>query len=169
MRVARRAPARPERALRWTVVWATAASVLAIAWAIQKAPPSVHEPVVQADGWGWVRPGALPQDTTRAGYLNRLADAAVDWFHTRPDDAVGLAWRLGELRQGCSFLILSEHHPLTADDRAWLTENCRAWAARFDGYLIALEAGADPLIIRRQADRTIDHLIQTLRERAKSP
>jgi hypothetical protein len=150
------------------MVWAVTASVLAIALMVQSPPPSSPERVVQAGGWGWARPGALPPGLTRDGYLNRLADAAAEWFQVRPDDAAGLALRLGEFRQGCSTLILSEHRPLTPDDRAWLAENCRSWSARLDGYLVALEAGANPLIIRRQADRMIDQLISTLRARARA-
>jgi hypothetical protein len=49
-----------------------------------------------------------------------------------------------------------------------LIENCRAWAARFDGFLIALEVGGDPFVIGRQADRTVEAIEATLRARARS-
>jgi hypothetical protein len=53
-------------------------------------------------------------------------------------------------------------------DREWLIDNCRAWSARFDGFLIALEAGGDPFIIGRQADRTVEAIMASLRSRARS-
>ena len=60
-------------------------------------------------------------------------------------------------------MILSDHPSLDAADREWLIENCRAWSARFDGYLIALEAGGDPFVIGRQADRTVEAIEASLR------
>ncbi len=85
-----------------------------------------------------------------------------------PGNPIALARRIAEFRQGCSVLILSPHRPLPAEDRAWLVERCRAWAARFDGYLASVEAGKDPLEVRNQADETINRLIDTLRDRAKT-
>ena len=149
--------------VRWTVAWAVAATVLAIALAMRQVPPPAGERVVQANAWGWARPGALPFHAERREYLNHLADAAKEWFHSRPGRADSLALRIGEFRQGCSLLILSDHTSLNAADREWLTDNCRAWSARFDGFLIALETGGDPFVIGRQADRTVEAIVASLR------
>jgi hypothetical protein len=154
--------------VRWTIAWAVAATVLAIALAAQRAPPWSGERVVPSHGWGWAKPGALPAGQSRTHYLNSLADCATDWFQSQPESVTSLALRLGEFRQGCSILILSENRPLAGDDTTWLVESCRAWSATFDGYLIALEAGGDPLIIRHQADRTIESVVASLRKRARS-
>ena len=123
---------------------------------------------VAASGWGWNRPGALADDLPPGVYLDRLADAAGEWFKKRPDDPIALARRIGEFRQGCSVLILSPHKPLSARDRAWLVEKCRAWAAKLDAHLAALEAGASAAKVRDDADATISKLIEALRDRAKS-
>jgi hypothetical protein len=154
--------------VRWTVAWAVAATVLAMALAMRQVPPPVGELVVPTNAWGWVRPGAFPSHAPRTEYLNHLADAAEEWFQSRPDRADLLALRIGVFRQGCSLLILSDHPPLDAADREWLNENCRAWSARFDGYLIALEAGGDLFVIGRQADRTVETIEASLRARARS-
>ena len=118
-------------------------------------------------GWGWNRPGALPQDVTSAAYLDHLAVAAADWFAKRPDEPISLARRIAEFREGCSVLILSEHRPLSAEDRAWLVAKCRAWAAKLDAHLTSVEAGDDPAKVRAEADDTIGRLIDALRERAR--
>ena len=113
-------------------------------------------------------PGALADDLPPGVYLDRLADAAGEWFKKRPDDPIALARRIGEFRQGCSVLILSPHKPLSAQDRAWLVEKCRAWAAKLDAHLAALEGGASAAKVRDDADATINKLIEALRDRAKS-
>jgi hypothetical protein len=155
-------------ALRLTFVWAVAASILVVAFALGQAPPHVPERVVPSDGWGWARPKALPQDLSREDYLHRLADAAGEWFHIRPEGPEGLARQLGEFRQSCSIVILSDHRPLSREDQAWLAESCREWAARIEGGLIALEAGGDPSIIRRQVDATIEEAMAKLRKHSRS-
>jgi hypothetical protein len=157
-------------ALRLVIVWAVAASMLAAALAVGPILPGpfVAERVVPSMAWGWAGMETLPQHLARAAYLNRLAEAAEDWYRIEPDDPLSLARRLGELRQGCSILLLAEHRPLTPEDRTWLTESCRSWAARCDGYLIALETGAEPRIIRGQIDRTIEEISAALRKRAGS-
>jgi hypothetical protein len=123
--------------------------------------------VASSPGWGWNRPDALPQDLPRNAYLNHLADAAHAWFNQRPDDPVALAKRIAEFRQGCSVLIQSPHRPLPADDRAWLVDKCRAWAAKLDAHLAAIQSGQDALKVRGEADETINRLIAALRERAR--
>jgi hypothetical protein len=153
--------------VRWTVAWAVAATVLAIAFAMRQVPPPAGERI-QPEVWGWARPGALPAHAQRAEYLNHLADATKEWFLYRPDRADLLALRIGVFRQGCSLLILSDHPPLNTADREWLVDNCRSWSARLDGFLIALEAGGDPFVIGRQADRTVESIEASLRSCARS-
>ncbi|MGZ3303087.1 MAG: hypothetical protein ACXWO3_18805, partial [Isosphaeraceae bacterium] len=123
---------------------------------------------VPASGWGWNRPGALADNLPPGVYLDRLADAAGEWFKKRPADPIALARRIGEFRQGCSVLILSPHKPLSGQDRAWLVEKCRAWAAKLDAHLAALEGGASAAKVRDDADATINKLIEALRDRAKA-
>jgi hypothetical protein len=123
--------------------------------------------VASSPGWGWNGPDALPQDLPRNAYLNHLADAAHAWFNKRPDDPVALAKRIAEFRQGCSVLIQSPHRPLSADDRTWLVDKCRAWAAKLDAHLAAIQSGKDALKVRGEADETINRLIAALRERGR--
>jgi hypothetical protein len=124
-------------------------------------------PVASAAAWGWARDGALGKELPRADYLEGLAKAGEEWFDARPADALALARRLGELRLGCSRLILSPKEPLNDEDRAWLTERCRAWAVAIDGHLTSLEGGADPVAVRDAADATVRKLIDALRNRAR--
>jgi hypothetical protein len=107
----------------------------------------------------------MPTNVTQREYLDALADGAEQWFNKRPQDAASLAQRIGELRQGCSRLILADHEPLSADDGQWLVGKCREWAAKIDEQLVALEAGAEPHDVRAQMDTTINKLVQTLRGR----
>ncbi len=160
------------RGWRWIVSLASAAAVLVAIVVVQRRTDRGENghpgPIVAATPrWGWDRPDALPQDLPRSAYLNHLADAAHEWFHQRPDTPIALARRIAEFRQGCSVLILSPHRPLSAEDRTWLVEKCRSWAVKLDAHLAAVEAGRDPLAVRREADETIDRLIVALRERAQ--
>src|SRR5207253_3173371 len=107
------------------------------------------------NAWGWSRPGALPGDVPAPAYLDRLADAAAEWFARRPDEPLALARRIAEFRQGCSVLILAEHKPLSAEDRRWLVVRCRAWAGALDRHLAAVEAGRDPARVRTEVDETV--------------
>jgi hypothetical protein len=125
------------------------------------------QPVLTArSGWGWNRPDALPQNLSAAAYFTRLADSAQEWFTKRPAEPLELARRIAEFRQGCSVLILSPHRPLSAEDRTWLVDKCRAWATKLDAHLAAIEAGQDVLKVRGEADETVNKLIAALRERA---
>jgi len=145
------------------------AAVLVAVVLYDRARPGPQVSVTTApSGWGWNRPGALPRDVPPAEYLNKLADAASEWFKKRSDDPAALAKRLAEFRQGCSVLMLSEHRPLSPDDRTWLVLKCRTWAAKLDAHLAGVEAGEDPSKVRAEADETIDKMIRALRERAKS-
>jgi len=143
----------------------TAATVLIAVWGWnQIVPPHPVPPVVVS--WGWDRPGAIPADVDAATYLTNLADAANDWFKKRPNDSAALARRIAQFRQGCSTLILSDHKPLTKEDREWLIERCQGWASKLDTQLAAVEAGEDILKVRAAVDETISKLIQALRTRA---
>lgn len=147
---------------------ATAASVLAVVFLYERSRPRGQTLVASGGaGWGWSMPAALPQDLPPAAYLDRLAAAAEEWFMKRPDNPLALARRIAEFRQGCSVLILAEHRPLAAEDRAWLVGRCRAWAAQLDAHLSAVEAGDDPLAVRARADETIRGLVRALHERAR--
>ncbi len=150
---------------RWIAIFAAAAAIVLGVFLVERRPGSDQG---AASGWGWSRPGALAGDLPPAVYLDRLADAAGEWFKKRPDDPIALARRIGEFRQGCSVLILSPHKPLAAQDRTWLVEKCRAWAARLDAHLAALEGGASAAQVRDEADATINKLIAALRERAQA-
>lgn len=141
--------------------------LFALAWPTIRDARRMGQGVAVASAWGWGREGALGEDLPRAEYLDRLADAAEEWFDRRPDDALALARRLGELRQGCSRLILSPKGPLGDEDRRWLTDRCRAWAVAIDGHLTALEGGDDPRVVREAADATVRKLITALRDRAR--
>jgi len=149
----------------------SAAAVVIAVVTISQRPELDRKPngpnVASSPRWGWNRPDALPQDLPRNDYLNHLADAAHAWFNQRPDDPVALAKRISEFRQGCSVLIESPHRPLSAADRTWLVDKCRAWAAKLDAHLAAIQSGQDALKVRGEADDTINRLIAALRERAR--
>jgi hypothetical protein len=171
-----RAPAapRPFRLQRWGVGLAAtaivAASLLLAAFLIpglSGGRPQSSPPFAASPAWGWNRPGALADDLRPGAYLHHLADAAAEWFDLRPEAPMDLARRLGEFRQGCSVLILSPHKPLSAQDRAWLVEKCRAWAAKLDSEIASLKSGEDPAAVRDQADATATALVKALRDRAK--
>ena len=154
---------------RWIVTFAAAAAIVLGVFLVERRRGGDQGvTAVEASGWGWNRPGALAEDLPPGVYLDRLADAAGEWFKKRPDDPIALARRIGEFRQGCSVLILSPHKPLAGQDRTWLVEKCCAWAAKLDAHLAALEGGASAAKVRDDADATINKLIAALRDRAKS-
>ncbi|MBV8129008.1 MAG: hypothetical protein JO114_15275 [Planctomycetaceae bacterium] len=169
-----RAAASPSRRVvplaRWIASFAAAAAIVlgvGVFLVERQRGGDQGATAVAASGWGWSRPGVLADDLPPGVYLDRLADAAGEWFKKRPDDPIALARRISEFRQGCSVLILSPHKPLSAQDRAWLVEKCRAWAAKLDAHLAALEAGASAAKVRDDADATVNKLIEALRDRAK--
>ena len=123
-------------------------------------------PVQTASGWGWQSDDAMPVEATRDDYLVTLATGAEAWFKKRPDDAQGIATRIGQFRSGCSRLILSSHKPLPDVDGDWLREKCRLWAGKIDGHLADLEAGQDVLEVRAAMDETVRKLIDALTNRA---
>ncbi len=156
------------RAQPLVIALATAAAVLVVVAGFEtSASRPLFGPRATA-AWGWNRPEAMRPASTPSAYLNQLADAASEWFDARPADPPGLARRIGELRQGCSALILAEHSPLSAADRAWLVEKCRAWAAKFDAERLAIEAGRDPASVRAEVDETVRRLVRRVRDRAQA-
>jgi hypothetical protein len=175
--VARATPAlaggvRPERR-RSYLTWALASSALAacllvaVGYLTLVKKPDLGGTETAAVTWGWAKPGGIPQDAQKpAEYLIALAATSEEWFNKRPEDAAGVAKRINEFRTGCSQLIFSPHTPLEPADRDWLVERCRLWAKKLDEHLSALEAGADPLEVRKKADETINALRDKLRERA---
>jgi hypothetical protein len=165
----------------WFASLATAAAVLIVVYFWPRPPGPVPPPIPPDGGqvvvnpptgapagWGWDRPGALPQDAKPADYLNRLADAAEEWSKQRSDDAAGLAKRIGEMRQGCSTLIFAEHKPLSDEDRRWLVRFCKRWASELDKERAALEAGQPVAQVRAEADATVRQIVEVLRTRAES-
>ena len=76
------------------------------------------------------------------------------------------AKRLNEFRQGCSVLILADHQALSDDQRAWLKERCRTWAAKFEAALVKVEAGGDLAEIRSEVDGIVRTLVDSLNSRA---
>ncbi len=127
-------------------------------------PPAPAKPT----GWGWERPGAIPNDVAADAYLTTLAHGADEWFNKRPTDAEGVKKRISDFRKGCSTLIASSHEPLAEEDRTWLVEKCKKWRDKLDGHLAALDAGEDPFIVRAAADETVTKLINAMRARADS-
>lgn len=119
--------------------------------------------------WGWGRSGALAVEMPKAAYLNHLADVAGEWNGVRPESKESLVRRLAEFRVNCNALINAPHPSLAAEDRDWLIERCRAWAAKIDQQLSDLQAGKKNLAeVQAEADATVDKLIAALRDRAKT-
>ncbi len=146
------------RVLAWTSVAAIAATVLALLYVGQPRP------------WGWIRPGVLarPESESVAAYLNRLADAAHEWFDERPTTTAGLARRLGAFRTGCTRVIVADNGYLPPDHRKWLVDHCRNWASRLDEVIHDLEQRAPLDRVQADADAIINRLIDSLRTRAGS-
>jgi len=164
---AQRYTAASQRRRDWLVALGAIAATTLVILASQQSrrTPTQVGPVA----WGWNKPGAIPAAGSRSEYLEALANAANDWFSKRPAQPADLATRILQFRQGCSTLILSEHKPLSADDRSWLVGKCRAWAEKLDQHLEELESGADALVVLDAADETIRKLTEALRERARIP
>jgi hypothetical protein len=150
----------------WLVSMATAAAVLIAVWGYSHVSQSPVPPTPVAAGWGWSKPGAVPAEGPASAYLARLAEGGQEWFNKRPDDRAGLAKRIGEMRQGCTGLILATHQPLADADRKWLVDKCRDWAKKFDLHLSDLEAGKSVEVVRAEMDATVDKLVGALKKRS---
>ncbi len=143
----------------------TAACVLLGVFLYQHYVPRTAVEVVA--GWGWSNPDALPRDVSPEEYLRQVADAAAAWFKKRPDDRAGLAKRIGQFRQGCSVVMLTDHQPLAVEDRQWLVDKCRLWAGKLDQLRADVErADSDLDSVRDATDTTINQLIAALNGRA---
>lgn len=172
---------------RWTRVWATmatmAASMLAVLWGAERflawdqqrsdargvaaGPDLTPSPVAQEHVWGWLTPGIFQGFEQPAPYLNHLADSAGDWFINEPKTVGDLARRLSEFRAGCSLLILAKHENLSPEDRDWLVERCRTWAAKIDSSIADLERGQPLDKLLQATDQMVEALVAALRERAR--
>jgi len=152
----------------WAIVSTGVAACLAVAVAYLGARGPGEPPIPKAQiAWGWGKPGGLAAvQSNPKDYLNKLAANAEEWSLHRPSDPVGVGTRVAELRIGCTRLMHSSYGPLSPADKAWLLENCRAWAKLLDGHLQALDAGADPVAVRAEVDETVRAIAAALREKA---
>jgi hypothetical protein len=156
----------------WAKLATIAASMLGLLYFAERQTPrpSSAAPRVVKVGrapWGWSARDLTVVELAST-YLNNLADDAEHWRDERPEDAPALALRLGELRSGCSRLIVSRHPSLSPTDRAWLVSHCHTWAAKLDDAIHGLEAGRPVEQVRPEADAIVDRLVDLLREHARS-
>jgi hypothetical protein len=153
----------------WAIVSTGVAACLAVAVGLLTARGPGEPPIPKAQiAWGWAKPGGLAADLRDPkAYLNTLAANVEEWSLHRPSDPAGLGNRIAEFRTGCTRLLHSAYGPLGPADKAWLLEQCRAWAKALDGHLQALDGGADPLVVRAGVDDTARVAAAALRERAK--
>jgi len=145
---------------------AVAVAVVAVLFAIAIVS-RWGSPLSESGVWGWNRPRAFAANIPPDRYLDLLADEAAEWFNERPQEPQALAQRIAEFRQGCTALIHAEHRQLSAKDRAWLIENCQAWAEQLKAHLVAIEVARDATEVRVEVDDTIDDLIKALRLRGR--
>jgi hypothetical protein len=153
----------------WAIVSTGVAACLAVAVVWQMGGRLDDRPIPKSQiAWGWGKPGGLATDASNPKeYLNKLAASVEEWSLHRPDDVLGVATRIAELRLGCIRLIHSTYGPLAPADRAWLLERCRTWAKMLDAHQQALDTGADALATRAAVDETVREVAATLREKAK--
>ncbi len=167
-----RAEVRPRAGGRAARIWAGASTVVAACLAVAVGVLATRGPAVPSlpkaqIAWGWGKPSGLAADQSDPkAYLNQLAATAEEWSLHRPSDALGVGTRVAELRTGCTRLVHSSYGPLAPADKAWLLDQCRAWAKRLDAHQQALDAGADPLAVRADADETVRAMAAALREKA---
>ena len=150
---------------RWVAILATAGSLLAVVLFYERSRETATS-IAAAGKWGWLRPGAFPEEMSPADYLTQLAKEAEEWFNKRPDEPKALAGRIAEFRQGCTALILAEHRPLSPQDRQWLVRTCRRWASDLDKDLAEVEDRVDPLLVRARVNVTARQIAKELRDHA---
>jgi hypothetical protein len=123
------------------------------------------KPIVLSDDgyWGSNSGNAL----NRRMFFISLADSAKKWFAGQSEDSAALAERVLQMRRGCTRLMLAKHTLLDTDNKLWLLDKCRSWAAKLDQYLVAIEAGDDPVQVRERIDKFVDRLVGELEEQAK--
>lgn len=153
-----RRPAAQERA-RFPWAWAVLATAAAVGLAVYLGRPPMAE-------WGWNNSGLLTAQVTGPEYLNRLADAVLEWNNQPRDSKARLAQRLGELKSGCDKLIAANHPQLSQADQTWLLDKCKAWAGKIDDLRKSLDQGEDPDAVRKRADETIQNFVDALRQKA---
>lgn len=153
----------------WAIVSTSVAACLALAVGLLVVRGPGESPIPKAQiAWGWGKPSGLATDGSNAkNYLNKLADNAEEWSLHQPNDSAGVGIRIAELRIGCTRLMHSSYGPLTAAEKAWLLEQCRAWAKILDGHQQSLDGGMDPLAVRAEVDETVRAIAATLRDKAK--
>jgi hypothetical protein len=153
----------------WAIASTGIAACLAVAVGLLAVRGPGEPPVPKAQiAWGWGKPSGLASNQSNPReYLNQLAANAEEWSLHRPSDAVGVGTRIAELRIGCARLMHSTYGPLAPADKAWLLENCRAWANALDGHQQALDAGVDPVAVRAEVDEAVRAIAAALREKAK--
>ncbi|HBI47013.1 MAG TPA: hypothetical protein DDY78_29790 [Planctomycetales bacterium] len=154
------------RRVGWAMGLAAAAAVLLAVLVSRYFPPAPIQITPAEVAWGWNKPGVLASDGPASVYLNRLADAADEWFAEQPKDPAAVAKRLNEFRRGCTVLLLAERRPLSEEDDKWLSEKCRQWAGNIDQELAEVEAGQVEKG-RGDADETVHRLAAALRKKAK--
>jgi len=158
---------------RGSRIWAMASTGVAACLAVAlvylafRGPDEPAGPKSQI-AWGWGKPSGLATNQSSArDYLNKLAANVEEWSLHQPGDAAGVGARIAEFRTGCTRLMHSNYGPLTPADKAWLLDQCRAWAKILDGHQQALDSGVDPLTVRAEVDETVRAIAATLREKAK--
>lgn len=153
----------------WAIASTGIAACLAVAIGVLMLSGPGESPVPKSQiAWGWGKPSGLALDQSDPkAYLNKLAANAEEWSQYQPNDAVGVATRIAELRVGCTRLMNSNYGMLKPADKAWMLEQCQAWAKMLDGHQQALDSGANPLTVRAEVDETVRTIAATLRERAK--
>jgi hypothetical protein len=145
----------------WFVSLATAAVVIVAVFLANSRERA-------ASGWGWNKPGLMTAVNNRVDHLNALANAAEEW-RSRPKSTTDeLRKSLQEMRDGCTSMLAAAHPQLTPDDRAWLMDKCVAWGTKLDRHLADLQTGRPVEAVRREADGTIEALVQALRARASA-
>ena len=91
---------------------------------------------------------------------------AEEWRTQESPNALALAERITEFRQGCARLQLMDHKPLNPEQRQDLLSRCQKWAKKFDQNLIDLETIGDTAKVRVAMDTTVTQLTTVLREQA---
>jgi hypothetical protein len=145
----------------WFVSLATAAVVIVAVFLASSRERA-------ASAWGWNKPGLMTATNNRADHLNALATAAEEWRARPKSTPDELRKSLQEMRDGCTKLLAARHAQLTPDDRTWLMDKCVAWGTRLDRQLADLQNGMPVEDVRREADGTIEALVQALRARASA-
>jgi hypothetical protein len=153
----------------WAAISTGVAASLAVALGIlalrQPEAPPIPKPQI---AWGWAKPGGLADDLSNPkDYLNKLAANVEEWSLYRPSDPTNLGVRIAEFRTGCTRLIHSPYAQLKPADKAWLLEQCRAWAKELDGHLQALDGGVDAQSVRASVDDMVHKVAAALREKAQ--